>query len=102
MLLYYYYIIACISGSAVCLLQFYEAVYDCSLTPGSAKYPRQCLNPSRTVVRAPGYKQDAYVLYTVNAVYSAALGIHYALEVTILYFLMSVYVPLENSVGFYT
>ena len=30
--------------------------------------------------RAPDYKQDSYVLYTVNAVFSAALGVHHALQ----------------------
>ncbi len=58
--------------------EYYEAILQCSLTPG----PNQCQQTDRPLVYTQGYKQDPYVLYTVNAVFSAALGIDYAVKVS--------------------
>ena len=60
--------------------EYYQGLLRCSL-PGRSAYRRPCdLAPSVDVPHAPGYAQDSYVLYTVNAVYSAALGLDIALR----------------------
>ena len=60
--------------------EYYEAIFNCSLKPSSALYQRQCSFTDKfPVARSPNYRQDPYVLYTVNAVLSAAQGIHNAI-----------------------
>ena len=48
----------------------FQQIYECSLTPGSSRFPQECQDPDRGVVRGRNYEQDPYVLYTVNAVYA--------------------------------
>ena len=66
-----------ITSTDSCVLNIFQAMYGCSLTPGSSKFAEQCRDPDRGVVRGPNYEQDPYVLYTVNAVYAGiALFFH--------------------------
>lgn len=62
---------------------YYESLCQCSLpNKPSSLFKEPCQVPGKGIVRDCPYKQDPYVLYTVNAVYSAALGIHNALVKT--------------------
>ena len=61
--------------------EYYEYIYDCSLM-GDITSPDRCVNPSQGLASAPDYVQDQYVLYTINAVFAAALGIDTALKTT--------------------
>lgn len=56
---------------------WYQWVFECNL-PGKFTYSKSC--PDRTPGRPSKYNQDKLVFYTINAVYTAALGIHKALE----------------------
>ena len=60
--------------------EYYESVFQCSLSGGSTKYPDVCSNTVNSIVRAQGYVQDPYVIYTVDAVFAAAEGIHKAIQ----------------------
>ncbi len=51
----------------------YEQLFQCSLSQGS------CPVPYRSIPFSEGYRQHPLVLYTVNAVFAAALGLHEAL-----------------------
>lgn len=55
--------------------EYYEQVYHCSLIPGTGPYPSQCGQTSRGVTQATGFMSDPYVMYVVDAVFAAALGI---------------------------
>ncbi|GAB1608013.1 Metabotropic glutamate receptor 3, partial [Argonauta hians] len=60
--------------------EYYENLYKCSLT-SSSKFPVPCDGAGyRTLPKASHYIQDPYVLYVVNAVFAAAVGIHKALQ----------------------
>lgn len=57
--------------------EYFEYTHNCSSTGvPTAKYPTVCSEEVQGYSRAEGYIQDPYVLYVVNAVFSAALGIH--------------------------
>ena len=60
--------------------EYYQEILQCSLQAGDPSYPRIC-EPGETILNPErGYEQDSYVIYTVNAVYAAAVGINSALE----------------------
>jgi hypothetical protein len=60
---------------------YYEDVCQCSLHfRPSSPYKTQCRVSLGGIVRDCPYRQDPYVLYTVNAVYAAALGIDKAIQ----------------------
>lgn len=52
---------------------------NCLSDPSIAPGPQKC-DPSATIPRADNYKQDSYVLYVMNAVFSIALGIEDAIR----------------------
>ena len=58
--------------------EYYEDQYACSWG-GTATNVRQC-DSSRGLPRDPKYIQDPYVLYVVNAVFSAGVGIDTAVK----------------------
>ena len=56
---------------------YYEHIYECTLNRVNS--PNPCPTKLNGIPRAVKYIQDPYVLYVVNAVFSAALGAHEAL-----------------------
>ncbi|XP_052832771.1 uncharacterized protein LOC106868777 [Octopus bimaculoides] len=62
--------------------EYYEELYSCTTTSNaSSRFPTTCSGTSyRTLPIAPKYTQDPYVLFVVNAVFAAAIGIHGALQ----------------------
>lgn len=62
--------------------EYYEELYRCTTTSNSSsRFPNACIGTSyRTLPIAPDYIQDPYVLFVVNAVFAAAVGIHGALQ----------------------
>lgn len=61
--------------------EYYEQMYKCNLPSGARPFGNNdCVPPYRGLSRSVNYVQDPYVLYVVNSVFSAALGIHYSLE----------------------
>ncbi|CAI9740511.1 Metabotropic glutamate receptor 3 [Octopus vulgaris] len=62
--------------------EYYEELYSCTTTSNtSSRFPTTCSGTSyRTLPIAPKYIQDPYVLFVVNAVFAAAIGIHGALQ----------------------
>lgn len=61
--------------------EYYQLLYKCSIGTPTTQYPKQCMDTSyKTLPRANSYIQDPYVLYVVNSVFSAAIGIHKTLQ----------------------
>ena len=60
--------------------EYYETLYECSLQPGSSSFPKSCSSGKSSVVYSNNYMQDPFLIYTVDAVFSAALGLHKALQ----------------------
>ena len=61
--------------------EYYQLLYDCSIGTPTSQYPNKCMGTNyKSLPRANAYIQDPYVLYVVNSVFSAALGIHRALQ----------------------
>ena len=58
--------------------EYYEYIYNCSLSGGSSKLA-PCPAKQYGIPRSPRYVQDPYVLYVINAVFSAAIGANNAL-----------------------
>ncbi|KAK3084145.1 hypothetical protein FSP39_008966 [Pinctada imbricata] len=58
--------------------EYYEYIYNCSLTGQNSQVP-PCPSKQYGIPRSPNYIQDPYVLYVINAVFSAAIGAHNAL-----------------------
>lgn len=58
---------------------YYEFIHNCSTTAPSARYRNVCPEFRMGYPRAETYIQDPYALYVINAVFSAALGIHQTL-----------------------
>ena len=63
-------------------LDAFQEAHGCYLSESSKSiYPRPCSAESDFgISRADNYVQDPYVLYVVNAVFSAAIGIHNSLK----------------------
>jgi hypothetical protein len=61
--------------------EYYEKVYQCTLPGNILRYPKPCPKTSESVVTtAAKYQQDPLVMYVINAVYSAAIGIDHAIK----------------------
>ncbi|XP_059178375.1 uncharacterized protein LOC131957655 [Physella acuta] len=58
---------------------FFENLQNCYWDSPSGTRLVKC-DPSSTIPRADNYVQDSYVLYVINAVFSAAMGIHNAIK----------------------
>ena len=56
---------------------YYEYIFNCSLTANSPKYLQQCNSFLQGYPRADNYIQDPYALYVINAVFATAIGIHH-------------------------
>ncbi|BFZ18685.1 hypothetical protein BsWGS_21724 [Bradybaena similaris] len=59
--------------------EYFESFLKCLSDPSIVTGPQKC-DPSATIPRADNYKQDSYVLYVINAVFSIALGIEDAIR----------------------
>ncbi|KAL3856569.1 hypothetical protein ACJMK2_011304 [Sinanodonta woodiana] len=59
--------------------EYYQYIYNCSWN-GQSQYPTTCSPDLIGYSRASNYIQDPYVLYVVNSVFSAAFGVHKALQ----------------------
>ncbi|XP_064620109.1 uncharacterized protein LOC135483289 [Lineus longissimus] len=61
--------------------EYYEKVFQCTLPGNILQYPKPCPKTTESVTTtAAKYKQDPLVMYVVNAVYSAAIGINHAIK----------------------
>lgn len=60
--------------------EYFQHVYNCSLTGPSSKYALPCSDSLMGISRAPNYIQDPYVIYVINAVFATARGVHDALK----------------------
>lgn len=53
---------------------FFQEIYQCTLPGSSLPYQKPCTEIDRSVVN-DNYEQEAYVMYVVEAVYTAAIGL---------------------------
>ncbi|KAK6192475.1 hypothetical protein SNE40_003935 [Patella caerulea] len=60
--------------------EYYERQFQCNVDATSTRYTQRCTQGMMGISRSPDYVQDPYVLYVINAVFSAALGIHKSLQ----------------------
>ena len=59
--------------------EYYEAIQACTIDGSHVGVPT-CFTPPRGIASSSNYKQDPYVLYVVNAVFAAALGLNSTLK----------------------
>ncbi|OWF34614.1 Metabotropic glutamate receptor 3 [Mizuhopecten yessoensis] len=59
---------------------YYQELFQCNFDGRSTKYPEPCPTHLLGIPRAEGYIQDPYVLYVINAVFSAVFGVDKALR----------------------
>lgn len=60
--------------------EYYQEMFECNFNGKSTKYTKPCPTKLLGIPRADGYIQDPYVLYVINAVYSAVFGVDKALK----------------------
>ena len=60
--------------------EIYEYYFNCKLRPLAGDTATRCPTVDGIIPKLSNYVQDNRVLYTINAVYAAAMGIHKTLE----------------------